>query len=166
VTVDETKPLFLSIGEIRRVISADVPEFFSNGEIRLHHELIRSTSDRGTLGGRVFIGGKGLLTAAFTRQEADHFSVGYTQYNLFGTNASAALIADYVPRDYSIPAHFGPSPHVTTPDQIDVQLVIAVPLFGNNALRGGIDHAPEVFRCRRRMERCVGAPSHKVRRIV
>jgi hypothetical protein len=86
------------------------------------------------------------LTASITRQGADHYSLGYTQYNLFGTNASAAVLADYVPRDYSSAEALGRSPHVTVADQIEAQLIVAVPLFGNNALRGGIDHAPEVFR--------------------
>lgn len=146
ITVEETKPLFISLGEIRRELSAEVPVLDSRAElVGFRKEIVRSTSDRGTLGGRIFVGSKGLLTASITRQGVDHYSLGYTQYNLFGTNASVAVLADYVPRDYSIPAQFGPSPRVTAADQVDAQLIVAVPLFGNNALRGGIDHSPEVF---------------------
>ncbi len=146
ITVEETKPLFVSLGEIRRLLSANTPVLGLNGvPVAFRNELIRTTANRGTVGGRIFVGGKGLLTASVTRQGVDHFSLGYTQYNLFGTNASVAVLADYVPRDYSIPAQFGPSPHVTTIDQVDAQLIVAVPLFGNNALRGGIDHSPVVF---------------------
>jgi len=146
ITVEETKPLFISLGEIRRELSADIPVLDSRAElVGFRNEIVRSTADRGTLGGRIFVGSKGLLTASITRQGVDHYSLGYTQYNLFGTNASVAVLADYVPRNYSIPAQFGPSPRVTAADQVEAQLIVAVPLFGNNALRGGIDHAPEVF---------------------
>ncbi|HEX6178312.1 MAG TPA: hypothetical protein VF057_08125 [Thermoanaerobaculia bacterium] len=95
-----------------------------------------------TIGGRLFVGRSGLLHAAATGGDGRQLELGYTQYDLFGTGASVTAVIQR--RKLETP----PSSliEVDGSDHIRTQLIAAVPIRGNHAVRGTFIREPIVIR--------------------
>lgn len=158
IAIEETKPLFLRIDSLHNTIQTqDFKQPFAPRNPQFKEVLDHFTNDYYTLGGRWFVGAKGVVTAATDRSTC-HFdrglcgardpgySLGYTQYDLFGTRASVAAVVQYREFSFNLPAFIPGEGRRTASfgDHLIWQLTGAVPLFGNNAVRATVSRQREM----------------------
>ena len=120
--VIETKPVFLGA----LAVIGDEANSFENA----------------TAGARLFVGRSGALHGAVTTGDGRQLELGYTQYDLFGTGASVTAVIQR--RRLQTP----PSRliEVDDSDELRTQLIAAVPVRGNHAVRGAFIREPIVIR--------------------
>jgi outer membrane protein assembly factor BamA len=138
ITIEETKPLFVDY----QSSFEQLPLFHSNGStttLHLHNDFT-------TVGGRLFIGSRGMLSGSAALNGNNRFAasdpvyaLGYTQYDLFGTRASVALLTQYRESSFNVIGFdqiFAGRRTMSFGDHLTWDLSFAIPLRGNNAIRG------------------------------
>ncbi|HEX8153398.1 MAG TPA: hypothetical protein VF698_09750, partial [Thermoanaerobaculia bacterium] len=143
ITIVETRPLFVSFRALHEAIDTNRIVFAGRDPVtgapivREEKQLFRHNEDFTTVGARWFVGARGLVHGAVDLRGADRFSLGYTQYGLFGTRASVSAIVQYREYAFDFPAVFGAAGRRTTSftDHLSYDLTAAVPLYGNHGLR-------------------------------
>ena len=157
IAIEETKPLFVQFDSIHNAIDTmELDQPFHLDHPTFHKSLLRISNDYYTLGGRWFVGAKGVITAA-TDQSRCHYnglcgvrqpgySLGYTQYDLFGSRASIAAVVQYREASMDLPSYVPGNGRRTLSfgDHLTYQLTGAVPLFGNNAARATLSRQVEI----------------------
>jgi hypothetical protein len=142
IDVVEAMPLFVSYRALHegidthRVIGV-INDPVAHQPIPIYEKaLFRHNEDASTFGLRMFTGSRGVLHAA-TDRGGSRFSIGYTQYDLFGTGASVSALVQYREYGFDFPPQFGAAGRADTSftDHLGFQLTGAVPLRGNNAIR-------------------------------
>jgi hypothetical protein len=100
-----------------------------------------------SIGARLFLGRSGVLHGAASAGDDDGFSLGYTQYDLFGTGVTAAVLAQYKNLQFN---GGNPPPQTlletTFKDHIVTQVIVGVPVYGNHALRASWTREPTIVR--------------------
>lgn len=159
IAIDETKPLFLRWDSLHNAIQTRefVPPFDPKNP-QFRNDVVHISNDYVTLGARMFVGAKGVATFAAdesrchvgkgqcgTRQPG--YSLGFTQYDLFGTRASVAAVVLYREETFDLPAFIPGDGRRTLSfgDHLTWQLTGAVPLFGNNAARVTLSRQVEII---------------------
>jgi hypothetical protein len=158
IAIDETKPLFLRWDSLHNAIQAQelVPPFDPKNP-QFRETVFHISNDYVTIGARMFVGAKGVATFA-TDQSRCHvgkglcgarqpgYSLGFTQYDLFGTRASVAAVVQYREESYDLPDFIPGDGRRTLSfgDHLTWQLTGAVPLFGNNAARVTLSRQAEI----------------------
>lgn len=158
VTVTETLPVFIGFNtmqhwvDTKRVVAIHPSAPDEAPEIEYANRIEHGSEDRGTLGGRWFIGAKGVAHAA-----VDYFScgacpsrfprmsAGYTQYDLFGTNATVSLVAQYRNTPFDLPDAFTGDTDASLTDRLAFQVSAALPLFRNEAVRATLYRQTDPF---------------------
>jgi hypothetical protein len=154
ITVSETRPLFVSYRSTQQFL--DVPRDRGGPrpppgtppEPPSGREIEHTAIDRVTAGVRAFVGAKGVVTLA-----ADYFgcgtdkgrcyngfprfSAGFTQYDLFGTKATASLLVQYKNGNLDLPDQFEGDTHYSFDDHLAYQFTASVPVAANDAVRFG-----------------------------
>jgi hypothetical protein len=141
IAIKETKPLFISARsgtgffETLDVIPDPGPV---GGEPTGHVErnFVNVRFDELTIGGRWFIGSKGVAHLAASLENRDRYTAGYTQYDLFGTRASLAALVTYRVTPFpSLGAGFVEDRVWKPRYDYTYDLLLAVPVSGNDSIR-------------------------------
>lgn len=144
IDVIETAPLFSSLTIGRVVIEPVIrrpPPTPPGGPRPPVGAIPRRTTfrrDSAAFGGRWFIGANGVAHAALEkfgdlRHGKARTSAGYTQYDVFGSGVSLALLVTHDDREY-LPGGLEDS-LMRTRDELSYSAVAAVPLFSNQSVR-------------------------------
>lgn len=158
IAIDETKPLFVRVDSLHQAITThELDQPFDPKHPTFHDSLLRIGNDYYTLGARWFAGAKGVATVAVDRSDCSvasgicgarqpGYSLGYTQYDLFGSRASIAALVQYREASYVLPDFIPANGRRTLSfsDHLTYQLTGAVPLFGNNAARATLSRQIEI----------------------
>ncbi|HWS72342.1 MAG TPA: hypothetical protein VN605_09515 [Thermoanaerobaculia bacterium] len=143
IAVEETKPVFISYRSLFEAIDTQRlvgllrdPETGQFIPI-LEKELFRHNEETPSIGARAFVGAKGVVSASVDLRGDDTYTLGYTQYDLFGTRASAALFVKYHGYGFDLPDVFDARGRRTTSfsDHLVWDFTGALPLAGNHAIR-------------------------------
>jgi hypothetical protein len=158
IAIEETKPLFVRIDSLHEAIqTTELVQPYQINHPEFRNTILRIANDYYTIGGRMFVGAKGVVTAATDRSDChvDHglcgsrqpgYSLGYTQYDVFGTRASIAAVVQYREFSFDLPAFIPGEGRRTASfgDHLTYQLTGAMPLFGNNAVRATVSRQREI----------------------
>src|SRR4051794_7711504 len=158
IAIEETKPLFIRIDSLHNTIqSNELVQPFDSRNPQFKEMLLHFTNDYYTFGGRWFLGAKGVITGATDRSTCAFdrgrcgsrdpgYSLGYTQYDVFGSRASIAAVVQYREFTMNLPSFIPGNGRRTASfgDHLTYQLTGAVPLFGNNAIRATLSRQREI----------------------
>ena len=158
IAIEETKPLFLRIDSLHNAIDTnELVQPFDPRNPQFRRITDHFTNNYYTLGGRWFAGAKGVVTAAADRSKCyfdrgpcgsrdPGYSLGYTQYDVFGSRASVAAVVQYREFSNRLPDFIPGEGRRTTSfgDHLTFQLTGAIPLFGNNAVCATLSRQREI----------------------
>lgn len=158
IAIEETKPLFVRIDSLHQALQTrELDQPFHPDHPTFHDTVLHFTNDYYTLGARWFAGAKGVVTVATDRagchintgqcgSRTPGYSLGYTQYDIFGSRASIAAVVQYREASYVLPDFIPANGRRTLSfnDHLTYQLTAAVPLFGNNAARATLSRQIEI----------------------
>lgn len=151
IAIDEAKPLFFRYatthGAIATLRTTGIVIDTATGEWtpQFVKETLRYTSEATTVGVRGFVGSKGMAYASVDRYDTDHYNLGYTQYGLFGTGASVAVLLQRRDVDLSLPEDTAGRTRLSFPDHLALQIAAAFPFGGNQALRASFYRQTDPF---------------------
>lgn len=146
ISIAETKPLFLSARSYASWVSTETmtadPTSLPAGETpEPQTSVVDYRNDYLTVGGRWFIGARGVVHVAAELQREDRYSIGYTHYDVFGTRASiTALVAYQNRRIEGLPGLFG---RWERNDDLTYQALASVPITANQSIRASWQHATQ-----------------------
>lgn len=157
IAIEETKPLFVRIDSLHEALQTqELDQPFDPFHPTFRNTVRHFANDYYTLGARWFAGAKGVVTIATDRSECHihglcgtrppGYSLGYTQYDIFGSRASIAAVVQYREQSYVLPDFIPANGRRTLSfnDHLTWQLTAAVPLFGNNAARATVSRQIEI----------------------
>lgn len=137
VTIEEMKPLFVDYGVLSESIGGWTRGLFTNSDVYRH------TEEYPNLGARLFVGPRTMILMLASTHGEDHFvldpvyGVSVTQYDLFGTRASASAAVRY--RESSFDVHGYPGLEgregMRFGDHLLWDFSVAAPIAGNQAIR-------------------------------
>ena len=144
VSIAETKPLFLSARSYSSWVEVDSPVFDgaeSPAGIEFEPRVVDYRNDFLTVGGRWFVGARGVLHLAAEVQREDRYSLGYTQYDILGTRASVSALVSYQDRNIEgLPGVFG---EWSTWDDVIYQFLATVPITTNQSIRASFQRGTQ-----------------------
>ena len=135
VTIEETKPLFFDYGALFESIGGWPRGLFTNSDVYRHNE------EYPNLGARLFLGSRGVLLVHADSHGDNNFvldpvyGLSFTQYDLFGTRASATAAVRYRENSLFVNGDIQGRRGLRFGDHLLWDVSAAVPLSGNQALR-------------------------------
>jgi hypothetical protein len=158
VTIVETLPVFVSFHSLQHwvdtirvaAIHPSAPD--EPPHIEYRNTVEHGAEDRGTVGGRWFLGARGVVHAAVDYSSCGgcpsrfpRLSAGYTRYGLLGSNATLSIVTQYRNTPFALPASFTGDTGVSFPDRLAYEVTLAVPLFRNEAVRAQVYRQKDPF---------------------
>ena len=144
VSIAETKPLFLSARSYASWVEVNSP-VFDGAEpiagIEFEPRVVDYRNDFLTIGGRWFLGARGVLHVAAEVQREDRYSLGYTQYDVFGTRASISALVSY--QDRNIDGLAGVFGDWSRWDDVIYQALATVPITTNQSIRASFQRGTQ-----------------------
>lgn len=137
ISIVETKPLFVSARSYSSWVSTDTfadPASLPAGEMpEPQTSVVDYRNDFLTVGGRWFVGARGVVHVAAELQREDRYSIGYTHYDVFGTRASITGLIAYQNRHIEgLPGVFDTWERK---DDLTYQALASVPVTANQSIR-------------------------------
>ncbi len=139
ISIKQMKPLFLNVGMLTRWTPLDVFERRPEGLVKVGEVIDQARGTELAGGGRMFLGSRGVLTAAaqVVEDREDRYILAFTQYDLFGTRASiTALVSELDDPGAMRPP--GPDARIDwrRRDNFLYELIGVVPIGNNDSIRG------------------------------
>ncbi|HEU4520873.1 MAG TPA: hypothetical protein VFT12_02655 [Thermoanaerobaculia bacterium] len=137
ISIQETKPMFVSARSVSSWISTRQPILdrsrSSADPVEYRSDVVDFRNEFLTVGGRFFIGAKGMVHAAAEVHRENRYTVGYTQYDVFGTRASISALVSYQDRKIGgLPGIFAAWHRA---DDFSYQLLTTVPITTSQSIR-------------------------------
>lgn len=144
ISIKQTKALFANFTTTTRWSLDDVLKQTPGGLVREGTRVTQGRANSLVVGGRAFLGAKGVLNVAGERVEDrnDRYTLSFSQYDLFGTRASITAVASYL-QDPGARRSADPAARFDWHhrDNITWELIGVLPIGANDSLRGSWEHA-------------------------
>lgn len=141
ITIRQMKPFFVNVG-MNTIWSEDAIPIPMGNVLTYRNLVSQRSANQAAVGARMFVGAKGLLNVVAERVEDrnDRYTASFSQYDIFGTNASLTAVASYLrdPGARLRPTFTRFDWHHR--DNITWELVGVLPVSRNDSLRASFQH--------------------------
>jgi hypothetical protein len=140
ITIKQMKPFFVTASSDTLWSKEERTQNTPQGQVSSGSLITQSRGEELALGGRAFVGAKGVVNIAAQRvtDRNDRYTLTYSQYDLFGTRASLSFVASYLLDPGARKPPDGTDAHLDWHhrDNFTYEIIGVVPISDNDTIRG------------------------------